>query len=315
MLAESTTDGERQPSAVYTRSEWRWIGLVGLAAIPFVIVRFGGIGAAAAPMVAATTGLAIVAAAFALSWGVEGLETLVPQTLALAVLALIEVAPEYAFEVILAYRQQTELAAASMTGANRLLLGLGWPLIVLFAYVGARRRRQPLREIHLSKRNAPEVFFLLLASTYAFVMVLKASISLLDAAILLAIYAAYVYVGWRLGKAGRVGPKTGAEEREQVDQSELDEADEAEGGVAGRTKELRGRCKTLAISGFLAFGAFVLYFGAEPFIDAMLQVARQVGVSDFILIQWVAPFLSEFPESLTAFLWAYRVTLAPKGLT
>lgn len=287
-------------TAGYTRREWRWIVLAALTLVPFALVRFVGVGQGAPPVVAATTGLAIIAAAFALSWGVEGLETVVPQTVALAILALIEVAPEYTFEAILAYRQQTELAAASMTGANRLPLGFGWPLIVLVAFFGARRRGQSLREIGLDRRNATEVFFLLVASLYAFVIVVKASLTLVDAAVLLLIYAAYILVGWRVAA--------------NEDDKEQDE-DEDEGGVAGRTKALRGGRKVLAIGGFLVFGTFVLYFGAEPFIDAILQVAREVGVSEFILIQWVAPFLSEFPESLTAYLWAAGVVLAAKGLS
>src|SRR5579872_2097402 len=121
--------GDRRTA--YTRSDWVWIGLAFLTLIPLTGVRFLGIAGGSAFAMAAATGLAIVAAAFCLSWGVEGLETVMPQAVALAILALIEVAPEYSFEVILAFRQQTTLAAASMTGANRLLLGFGWPLLML----------------------------------------------------------------------------------------------------------------------------------------------------------------------------------------
>lgn len=66
---------------------------------------------------------------------------------------------------------------------------------------------------------------------------------------------------------------------------------------------------------FLVVGAFILYTGAERFIDALLQVGRSLHVSEFILIQWIAPFLSEFPESLTAFIWASMIVLAGRGLS
>jgi cation:H+ antiporter len=46
----------------------------------------------------------------------------------------------------------------------------------------------------------------------------------------------------------------------------------------------------------------------------MLAVAAVFGVSQFVLVQWVAPFLSEFPEKVSAFLWARRVTHAPMAL-
>lgn len=65
---------------------------------------------------------------------------------------------------------------------------------------------------------------------------------------------------------------------------------------------------------FLAFGTVVIFFGAEPFIAGLIQTARQAGVSEYFLIQWVAPFLAEFPESLTAFLLAGTIVLASRGL-
>jgi cation:H+ antiporter len=37
-------------------------------------------------------------------------------------------------------------------------------------------------------------------------------------------------------------------------------------------------------------------------------------MSQFVFIQWVAPFLSEFPEKTSAFAWARRVTRAPVAL-
>lgn len=285
-------------STGYTATDWLWIGLAATTLVPLVAVRFLGVASDSAFAMAATTGLAIVAAAFCLSWGVEGLETVMPQGAALAILALIEVAPEYSFEVILAYRQQTTLAAASMTGANRLLLGFGWPLLIFTAYLSARRKGQRFTEIQLGREQIGQIVFLLVASLYAFVIVVKQSISLLDSAILILIYGLYLFASLRIGG---------------TTSDECDEEEEL--GIAARTKKLPGVEKTVAIGAFLAFGAFVLYVGAEPFIDAILSIARSLGVSQFILIQWVAPFLSEFPESVTAYIWAASVVAAAKGLS
>ena len=284
--------------AGYSKRDWLWIGLAATTVVPLVAVRFLGIGSDSAFAMAGATGSAIVAAAFCLSWGVEGLETVVPQGVALAILALIEVAPEYTFEVILAYRQQTTLAAASMTGANRLLLGFGWPFLMLTAYISARRKGQRYTEIQLGREQFGQIVFLLLASLYAFVIVVKQSISIVDSAVLVSIYGLYIFASLRLGGA-------------QCKECEQDE----ELGVGARTKTLRGLGKTFAIGAFLIFGAFVLYVGAEPFIDAILSMARSLGVSQFILIQWVAPFLSEFPESVTAYIWAASVVAAAMGLS
>lgn len=282
----------------YTGADWAWIAVAACTAVPFVAVRFLGFGSGSPFMVAAVIGIAIVAASFFLSWGVETLETIMPQAVALAILALIEVAPEYSFEALLAFRQQTTLAAASMTGANRLLLGLGWPLILFVAYLSARRRGQSFTEIQLDTRQAVPLFYLLVASLYAFVIVAKATLSWIDAVVLILIYVLYLATALRLGSASE---KEGEEERKV--------------GIGARTKNLPAPYRRTASVLFLTFGAFVLYFGAEPFIDSILAVARYLGVAEFVLIQWLAPFLSEFPESLTAFICAAMVTAAAIGMS
>ncbi len=65
-------------------------------------------------------------------------------------------------------------AAANMTGANRLLVGLAWPLMAVLHWWRSRQCG-----IALATVNMVEIGFLLLASMYAFVIVLKNSISLL----------------------------------------------------------------------------------------------------------------------------------------
>jgi len=40
------------------------------------------------------------------------------------------------------------------------------------------------------------------------------------------------------------------------------------------------------------------------------RARRRRGISQFFLVQWVAPFLSEFPEFVSTFSWARRVTRA-----
>jgi cation:H+ antiporter len=71
------------------------ICVLAATAIPFVLVVIGKIGFANPFLVMGTTGLAIVAAAFFLSIATESLQTVVSQALALAILALIQVLPEW----------------------------------------------------------------------------------------------------------------------------------------------------------------------------------------------------------------------------
>ncbi len=46
----------------------------------------------------------------------------------------------------------------------------------------------------------------------------------------------------------------------------------------------------------------------------MLALALAAGVAPFVFVQWVAPFLSEFPEKLSAFNWARQISKAPMAV-
>ena len=79
-----------------------------------------------------------------LSWAAEAFEKDVSQALALALLALIAVLPEYAVDMVFAWKAasdptQAAYAVANMTGANRLLIGIGWSAIVLVALAALPR--------------------------------------------------------------------------------------------------------------------------------------------------------------------------------
>ena len=98
--------------------------------LPWLSLRFQGYHGEPIVM-ASLAGLAIVGAAFLLSWAAEAFEKDVSQALALALLALIAVLPEYAVDMVFAWNaasdpSQAAYAIANMTGANRLLIGIGW---------------------------------------------------------------------------------------------------------------------------------------------------------------------------------------------
>ena len=108
---------------------------------------------------AALSGMAILGAAFLLSWAAEVFQMDVSQALALALLALIAVLPEYAVDAVFAYQAgqdpvvaQEGYAVANMTGANRLLIGLGWSSIVLLAWF-----RHGARSVALERSQSVEM--------------------------------------------------------------------------------------------------------------------------------------------------------------
>jgi cation:H+ antiporter len=61
-------------------------------------------------------------------------------------------------------------------------------------------------------------------------------------------------------------------------------------------------------------GGVLLLAVTHPFVDSLMSLSLSVGISEYVFIQWVAPFLSEFPEFLSAFRWARTVHHAPMAL-
>jgi cation:H+ antiporter len=136
---------DRPTAAVSTRSRARWRTLTRSALIttifiaPAVVVR--ALGLHVDPVAALLIfGGAVVAASFVLAWAAEAAQIDVSGGLAIAGLALVAVLPEYAVDLYYAYvsghnAEYTQYAAANMTGSNRLLMGLGWPVVVLVGSV------------------------------------------------------------------------------------------------------------------------------------------------------------------------------------
>src|ERR671929_1217929 len=86
------------------------------------------------------TAPAILIAAMLIAWAAESAQFFVAQGFALAILAWLQTLPEFAVEAVLAWKQQVPLLMANLTGALRLLTGLGWPMIYFTAAVCKRRR-------------------------------------------------------------------------------------------------------------------------------------------------------------------------------
>lgn len=243
----------------------------------------------------------ILLSAFLVAWGAEAAQFLISQGLALALLAWLQTLPEFAVEAVIAWDagrdpERGHLAIANLTGAIRLLLGLGWPMIYfVFAYSGRRRGEGQLPAIRLEREHSIEVVGLVPPLLYFVVIVVKRSMSWVDALVLLVLYLAYLYVQF-------LNPPRATEQ--------LSEAPRIAQWAVRQTRWRR----IAAIGALFGGGGVLLYATAHPFLESMLALAATFGVSQFVLVQWVAPFLSEFPEKLSAFYWARRVTHAPMAL-
>jgi cation:H+ antiporter len=264
-------------------------------------------------LMAVLFGLSIVGAAFMLSWAAEVAQLDMSAGLAIALLAFIAVLPEYAVDLVFAWKggnavekfgpscravgSTTEspcsLALANMTGANRLLIGVGWSLVVFLAWYAMRRRGRAagdsrgsfrLSEIRLDRSHSVELAFLTIASAYSLTLPLKHSITLVDAAVLVALFVAYTV---RISRAP-------AEEPHLVGPALY----------VGTFPEGRRRLTVLCL--FL-FAAGVILLCAEPFAESLVETGAKFGVSEFLLVQWLAPLASEAPELLVAGLYAWRL--------
>jgi len=172
------------------------VALAVVAAVPAAFVHFG---AASVSVQIATLfyGLAIVGAAFAMSWGAEAAEHDIPRALALTAVALLAVFPEYAVDIVFAVKAGQDptfapYAAANMTGSNRLLLGLGWPTVSLLAWWASGQR-----VLRLGRDAGLPLIFLSIATLYSFTLPLRASIGLIDCVVLVGLFVIYAVVASR----------------------------------------------------------------------------------------------------------------------
>jgi cation:H+ antiporter len=176
------------------------------------------------------------------------------------------------------------------------LTGLAWPLIYFTAAFFHRRKyRKPLREIALEEEHCVEVMGLLAPLIYIAFVWWKRSLDLWDAGVLILIYVAYI------GVLSRMPPQhhEGIEDLDRIPRAVV---------------KARRPIRNAAIFGLFLVGGGIIYFVAEPFLGSLLAVSTALGISHFVFIQWVAPFVSEFPEKVSAFYWASTIDRASIAL-
>ena len=240
------------------------------------------------------SGLAVLGASFLLAWGAETAEKDVPRAFALAVLAVLAVAPEYAVDALYAWTAGAQagtprgieagnLAVANMTGANRILIGLGWSGIAVFTILRARRggdsavtRRDGFLAdlVTLDRGIATEITFLAVATLWAFFVPLGGGITALDTAILVGLYVAYIAIIIRAGA----------------------EAQEEHVGVPAYFQSYSKVPRVGIVLSLFAYSGLMILTAVEPFAHGLEDLGIQYGIPEFFMIQWIAPLASESPE-------------------
>src|ERR1700751_6454486 len=105
-----------------------------------LLVLSGGAIPKSSPSATLWTAPSILLAALLIAWAAESAQFFIAQGFALAILAWLQTLPEFAVEAVLAWKQQVPLLLANLTGALRLLTGLGWPMIYATAAFFHKRK-------------------------------------------------------------------------------------------------------------------------------------------------------------------------------
>jgi cation:H+ antiporter len=258
----------------------------------------------APPLQALVYGMAVIGAAFVLAWAAEAAQLDVSASLAIGVLALIAVLPEYAVGFVFAWKGGNEfeqhgvdcqapdapgaspcsLVLANMTGANRLLIGVGWSMIVFIAYWQWRRRGERHAGVTMERSKSVELSYLTIASAYCLALPLRSTVTLLDAVILVGIFVAYTL---RISQAPQTEPDLI--------------------GPAAWVGGLGRRARRVSVLAMFAFAGVVILLVAEHFAESLVDTGAELGISEFLLVQWLAPLASEAPELLVVALYAWRL--------
>ncbi len=260
--------------------------------LPGVFLRLSGLGncilndpvpqRALVMLLAVCSGLAVLGASFLLLWACDAAQEDISQTLALAIVALIAVMPEYAVDMYITWQAghhpaYAPLAVANMTGANRLIIGAAWAVVVGIFWL---KTRKPVR---IERERRTELLFLGLATVYAIFVVLKNSLAWYDGVVFFAIYACYIRL------AGR----------RPVAESDAE-------GPAKLLVNLPTPLRRMATVGLFLFSALVILINAKPFSEGLITTGALYHVNKFLLVQWLAPIASEAPEFTVAIMFALR---------
>ncbi len=246
-------------------------------------------------------GGAVVAGAFVLGWISEAAELDLRGGLSIALLAVIAILPEYVVDFFFAFSAGQQSAAglnpppmaayasANLTGANRLLLGLGWPAMAFIGYLAMRKMRDaktglaPKFGVNLESEARVDLAFLIVASAIALIVPLTHRFDIFTGITLVALFVFYLI-------------RISSQDKEEP---ELEGLPALVGALPKWTRR-----SFLFVAAILA--AFVIIVVAEPFAHSLIEAGHALKIDEFILVQWLAPLASEAPEFIVAIMFALR---------
>lgn len=222
--------------------------------------------------------LLLTAAAALLSYGTETFaEKFGAHFTGSVLLALITTLPEYMFVVWAAIKGQYDMAIGSAVGACTILITLGYGAVILFATTRVSRR--PVPAVELSPSTRIDALYLLVTAAVALLLAWEGNgFDLKDGILLSLVFVIYVL---------------------QLSRRAIHFA-------RNNSNPRPSRRRLLLASSFLLGGGAAVVFLSEPFVDSMLHLARDIGVSPMAIAIILGPFASEMPEKITAYITVIR---------
>ncbi len=290
-----------------TKKYLYWIILMFLIPLPWIVIKLSMLLGFFkwdyehyAVFSALLTGISIIAGAFLVSWAAESSQEYLPPNLVLALIAIINVIPEYVVDIYFTWvagnnPEYTHYAVSNMTGANRMLIGIVWPLILLvylFARIREKKQNELPNYIQMEKSNILEISFLLLSTIYCFIIPFKGKLELIDTLILFLIFGVYIFLATKMGKK----------------EPELE-------GPPLYISTLPEFKKKLLLTVMFVFAGITFLASAEPFGESLLIIGAKIAenfgfdpqLAKFLMVQWVAPIASESPEIIVVVIFAWKL--------
>ena len=235
-------------------------------------------------------GFSIFSAALIISWAAESSEKDISGSFVIAIIALIAVLPEYAIETVLAYTagqsyklnnfvftNRVGYVSANVTGANRLLAGLGWPLIML---INMLKNNQLL---NIKNNNKLELLVLGIGAISMIIASIIKFQPIFISFVLIIIYLIYLFI--------------------------TSKKESTESEFVGISKYLANLPKLTRITTnilLIIFSAVTIFIVSHPFVESLIHIGGKFGIDEYYLIQWLAPLASESPEIIIASLFAMK---------
>ncbi|EKD68489.1 MAG: Sodium/calcium exchanger membrane region [uncultured bacterium] len=221
-------------------------------------------------------------------------------------MALLQISPEFFVEWATVKKAAFDPAflhnaMANLYGANKLLVGFGPPLVFFVYYFFSPTKKENYIKFHAIKSYS--VFVMIFGIAYNFIIYLKNSLMWYDSIVLIAIYFGSVFFIGRMELHYSKLKPSAQEDGPELEDSAVEKLIHKFVIVGEKVNAYRAYIASFI---FLATGGALLVGFAEEFLECLLHAATAAGVSTFIFIGYVAPFMSEFPEKLVAIGYAMK---------